>query len=213
MSTKTTGNGSIGVRRWSEIDGAGFVAVVVMTMIFYFAALKPVLDARAIADAQRVELNAQEERASQAAASLQTARQRFEVIRKAIADNPLKLEPLRALNNRLARITAAATARGLEIADIRPSAAVSGTHYMTVPIALNGSGTFRATVGYLHDLHEQFGDIAVTSVKLAAANAQEVQGGGITFQLELLWHASSDQPGAAAAGERFTSIDPSSISR
>src|SRR4051812_9909360 len=113
-------DGRQGVPRFSEIDGAGIVAVIVLSAIFYFVAFAPTMQRRESSAAQRQLLANQTQKAADAAAALHTAQDRLAAAQKQISDNPQKLEPVRALNNRLAGITAAATARKLELADIRP---------------------------------------------------------------------------------------------
>ncbi len=102
---------------------------------------------------------------------------------------------MRALNNRLARVAALATGRGLDIADIRPGAASFGSHCTTVPISLTGSGSFDNCVRYLHQLREQFRDTAVISVKLNG-NPEDALAPA-SFQLELRWYADPELTPAA----------------
>jgi hypothetical protein len=192
MSNKVR-EGQHHVPRFSEIDGAGVTAILVVSAIFYFAALRPMLDQREQAAAQQRQLAMQAQKASDAATALHTAQDRLELVQKQIAENPQKLEPLRALNNRLAGITAAATARQLDIADIRPGSALNGAHYTTVPIAISGSGSFANCVRYLHDLHEKFGDTAVTGVRLTggAQDQASTTAAPLTFRFELRWYAAA----------------------
>jgi Tfp pilus assembly protein PilO len=189
--SKPNETGQHHVPRWSEIDGAGVVAIIVLSAIFYFAALNPMMQKRDAAEAQRLLLAAQAEKATDAAAALHAAQDRLLLVQKQIAESPQKLEPVRALNNRLAGITAAATARQLDIADIRPGAAAVGLHYTTVPIAISGSGSFADCVRYLHDLHRKFGDTAVIGVRLIG-NAQDATPTSalLAFHLDLRWYAA-----------------------
>jgi len=200
MSKANEAAGQHHVPRWSEIDGGGIVAIIVLSAIFYFAALDPVMQRREAAEAQQRMLVAQAQKAADAAIALHTAQDRLAEVQQAIAQSPQKLEPLRALNNRLAGITAAATARQLDIADIRPGAATAGAHYTTVPIAISGSGSFANCVRYLHDLHRSFGDTAVIGVRLMS-NGQDAPATSatLTFHLDLRWYAAG-AAGAAGAG-------------
>jgi Tfp pilus assembly protein PilO len=177
--------------RWNQIDAAGIGAILAMVGLLYFAALRPMMDHRDAVAVQRQLLDAQDQKAADAAASLKTARQRLSDVQRQIADNPQKLEPLRALNNRLAKITTAAAGQGLDLTDIRPGSASVAQHYTTVPITLTGAGSFRNCVRYLHTLHERFGDIAVVSVKITGTPSDTSK--PATFQLDLRWYAAAGQ--------------------
>jgi Tfp pilus assembly protein PilO len=176
------------VPKVSEIDGAGLAVLAGLTILFYFAALKPLLDRQRIEVSQARELEIQHAKADQLSQSLLSAREHLAMIQSAVADSPQKLEPVRALNDRLARITALATARGLDIADIRPGAVAASVHYTTVPISLVGAGGFPNCVRYLHQLHEQFGDTTVTALKLSGT--PEDPNTPPAFQFELRWYAA-----------------------
>jgi Tfp pilus assembly protein PilO len=177
-----------GLQLLSEIDGVGFAVMVGLSILFYFGALKPQLDRQRIERIQERELEIQHAKADQLSHSLDSAREHLATIQSAIADSPQKLEPVHALNDRLASITALATARGLDIADIRPGAVATAVHYTTVPISLVGAGSFPNCVRYLHQLHEQFSDTTVTALKMSGTSEDSTS--PPAFQFELRWYAA-----------------------
>jgi Tfp pilus assembly protein PilO len=187
-----------GIAMVSEIDGAGAVALIVLSVLFYFAAMKPLLDRAHAEEAQRQELELRRAKAEQSALALQATTERLSELRSAIANNPQKLEPVRALNDRLGKIAALATARGLDIGDIRPGAVSVGERYSTVPISLVGTGKFQNCVRYMHDVQQKFGDTTVTAVKLTGT--PDESSGTAAFQFELRWYAAPDAGVVAPRG-------------
>jgi Tfp pilus assembly protein PilO len=173
--------------QFTEVDAIGLLALAGLTALFYFAGLQPMLERQKNVAAQQQELLLKQIQAADAALSLQSATARLATQRKLIADNPLKLQSISDLNNRLARITALATAGGLDIANLQPQAAIDGTQYATVPMELTGTGGFIDCVRYLHDLHEQLPDTTCTAVRLSGS-ADTPATAHFTFQLD--WHAT-----------------------
>jgi Tfp pilus assembly protein PilO len=181
-------NRSNSLPQFTEIDGLGLLAVAALSALFYFVGIGPLLEHQKAAAAQQQELQMKQIAAAAAATDLQTANARLADQRKLIADNPLKLQSLADLNNRLARITALATAGGLDIANLHPQAPIDGTQYATVPMELAGTGGFADCVRYLHDLHEQLPDTTCTAVRLSGSADTPAPA---HFIFELNWHAAS----------------------
>jgi Tfp pilus assembly protein PilO len=181
----------------SEIDGAGIVVLIGLFVLFYFAAFKPLLERQRMEQVQQQELELQRTRADLSAQALQTASEHLKTIKAAISDSPQKLEPAKALNDRLARIAALATARGLDIVDIRPGEVAAAVHYTTVPISLVGTGGFPNCVRYMHEMHQQFSDTTVTSMRLSG-NPDDASASG-TFQFELRWYAAPERGAALSS--------------
>ncbi len=184
--------------RFTEIDAMGLLAIAGLSALFYFAALGPLLAHQKSAAAEQQELQIQKNKVAEVAADLQMANVRLADQRKLIADNPLKLESIDGLNNRLARITALATAGGLEISNLLPSTPINGSQYSTVPMQLTGTGGFASCVRYLHDLHEQLPDTACTAVKLTGTPGTTAPA---NFVFELSWHAAGQAVATTPTGE------------
>jgi Tfp pilus assembly protein PilO len=183
---------------FSEIDALGLLALAGLSVLFYFLVLLPMLTGQKTLAAEQQELQVQKNKAAAVAADLQAANTRLASQRKLIADNPMKLESIGELNNRLARITALATVGGLDIADLRPAAPVNGTQYTTVPMELTGAGGFANCVRYLHELHEQLPDTSCTSVKLTGTPESPA---AAHFEFELSWHAAGQSIAATPTEE------------
>ena len=107
---------------------------------------------------------------------------------QALADTPLRLQPMGAVNQRLALMTNLASEAGLTLNDIQPGKAALGAHFATVPIQVGGSGRFPTIVAFLNRLHTTFPDTGVTSFTLSGAPA--TPGAAVSFKIELAWHAA-----------------------
>jgi Tfp pilus assembly protein PilO len=184
--------------KFTQVDAIGSLAVVGLSALFYFAALAPLLAHQKTADAEQDGLQIAKSKVAEVAVELQTANARLASQRKLIADNPLKLESIGELNNRLARITALATAGGLDIAGLRPNTPVNGAQYATVPMELTGTGGFANCVRYLHELHEQLPDTTCTAVRLTGTPENPA---AAHFVFELSWHAAGDTVAATPTEE------------
>lgn len=179
--------------KWSAMDAGGAAVLLALLVIFHYGALRPALGSHQEMDAQRQQMSVLQRQASSAAAELETANVQLERLRLAVAENPIKLESPAAINSRLAKITELAAGNRLDISDIRPGNAVNAGRYATILISLSGTGRFRDCVYYVHQLHEQLPDTAVTGMKLVGGTGQSNQ--PATFQLTLNWYAAADAQG------------------
>lgn len=179
-------------RQLRAIDAAAVVACVVLTAAVFFAGLRPLMRQREVRVQQRQQLVAHREEVAQVTTTLGAMRQQMITAEQKIAHNTLRLEPLDALNQRVAHITELAGRCGLRIERIRPGTSVAGEHYHTIPIAVAGSGSFQDSTAFIHTLHQTLPDVAVRSLGL------EGRPGGAappTFRFELTWYAAPPPDG------------------
>jgi Tfp pilus assembly protein PilO len=179
-----------------SVDGAGAAACAAVVAALVFGGLLPLLHHRGDAEARRHDLVTQRQRAGAAKASLAKLEKQLAEARSDLARYPVRLEDARRVNHRLARITDLATARGLEVQGVEPGAVTRGPRYQTIALKLTGNGGYRGCVQFLHDLHDQLPDTAVTAVRLAGNPQQD--GAPSTFDFELRWYAAPAQTTAAA---------------
>lgn len=156
----------------------------------YWGGLRPMIQERREQRAQQQQLREQHQQLQERSRQLQQLRQQLALTEQAVASEPLRLEPLTALNQRVAQITGLAGRCGLEVDQIRPGASVAGVHYYTVPIHIEGRGEFHAGVDFLHRLHESLPDVAVPVLSLQGRGA----GGSPAFRFELTWYAAPPTP-------------------
>lgn len=179
------------------IDAAGAAACSTVVAAVIFGGLVPLMHRHGDADARRRDLARQQQRAATAKSSVTMLHARLAQAQADLARNPVRLEDARRINSRLARITALAIGHGLEVQGVEPGNVTRGPRYQTIAMKLTGSGGYRGCVQFLHDLHDQFPDTAVTAVRLSG-NPQDPTATSAAFDFELRWYAAPAQSTAAA---------------
>ena len=179
--------------RW-QVDAAAIASCVVLTLLLYYGGLAPLMHARDTALAQQDELKARQENASSLAASVARVRSQLHSTREAIDKTPLKLQPSRLVNTRLAELTELATAQGLQIEHVEPSASRAAGRYEIVPLRMAGTGRFPTCVRFLNRLRAGFPDTGVAGFQLSGNPSAAGTG---RFELELHWFATPSRPDEA----------------
>ncbi len=185
MSTPTP-NAS-GSALW-QVDLSGFAVCAAMMLVVYLVAVQPLLDRRAEAEDRKQELAQRRQESSDVLAALTSAKRELAVVEQSLAETPLRLQPMGAVNQRLALMTNLASEAGLTLNEIQPGKAALGTHFATVPIQVTGSGRFPTIVAFLNRLHTTFPDTGVTSFSLSGTPA--TPRAPVTFKVDLAWHAA-----------------------
>ena len=171
-----------------QIDLGGFAVCAAMMLVVYLLGVQPLLDRRADAESSRRALSEKRQESADVLSALTTAKRELAGVEQALADTPLRLQPMGAVNQRLARMTALASEAGLTLNEIQPGKAALGTHYATVPIQVAGTGRFPTIVAFLNRLHTTFPDTGVTSFTLSGAPA--TPSAPVAFRIDLAWHAA-----------------------
>jgi hypothetical protein len=109
-------------------------------------------------------------------------------VEQRLVESPLRLQPVSAVNQRLALITELASEQKLKLNEIQPGKAVHGNHYDTVPILITGSGNYRTVAAFLHRLHTTFPDTGVSAFSLSGSPA--TPDAAATFRFSLAWYAA-----------------------
>ncbi len=176
--------------RWWRLDAAAVGACLLMTALLYFGGLEPLMAARDRTASRQKDLEAQREHASALAVSVSRARTQLHAVQEAIRQNPLKLQPSRLVNNRIAELTELANAHELEIEHIEPSPSRNAGRYEVVPLRVAGVGAFPKCVVFLHRLRQGFPDTGVAGFRLSGNPTAPGTG---RFELELQWFAAPNQ--------------------
>jgi Tfp pilus assembly protein PilO len=158
-----------------------------MTLLLYYGGLAPLMRERDSTLAHRDELKARQENASSLAASVARVRSQLNTVREAIDKTPLKLQPSRLVNTRLAELTELATAQGLQIEHVEPSPSRAAGRYEIVPLRMAGMGRFPTCVQFLHKLRSGFPDTGIAGFQLSGNPSAAGTG---RFELELHWFAT-----------------------
>ena len=182
-------------QRLRIIDAVGVAAILAVAAAVYLGGIGPILWQHQQRKVQRQELATQREQADDLQNQLNQLRTQLRRAETAAADHSLRLEPLSALNARVARLTDFANTTGLTVQQVRLGEVVAGTHYHTVPIELSGEGRYSDSSQFLDLVHETMPDVATASVSLRSRPGDE---GDLAFVLHLLWYAAA--PNGASDG-------------
>jgi Tfp pilus assembly protein PilO len=178
------------------IDLAGAAACAALVAAMIFGALLPLLRHRNDAQTARQELLKEHRRVETAKAAVTAIQAQIAGAQTALRGHPVRLEDVRSINRRLARINALAAGRGLDVQGVEPGAVVRGMRYQTIDVKLTGGGGYEGCARFLRDLHDAFPDTAVIALKLYGS-PQEVDA-PLSFDLQLRWYAAPSHATAAA---------------
>jgi Tfp pilus assembly protein PilO len=185
------------------VDAGGAAIALALSALFYVAAVQPAMDHRQTSATQHLRVAAAEQQAAGLQLQLQAAADQLAAMRH--GQSGPTLEPVAALNRRLSEIAALAAAHRLDLAAIRPGAAVPVSRYIALPISLSGTGSFRNCVEFLHDLHDRLPDVSATALNLTAVEAGAAAPMA-RFQLELRWYAAGAAPAAVSTSAAVASL-------
>jgi len=177
------------VNLWDNwrIDAAGAGSCILLTLLFYFAAILPLIDRHRLAEVQQSELRDKLASVSKGDSLLLSLNSRLQSAKLALDESPLLLQDASSANKRLAEISKLAAECNLKINEIQCGSYVSTSHYLAVPIQLNGSGTYQTCTLFLNRMKKGFTDISVVSMNMTAV--QDGRTAGSNMQLELKWYA------------------------
>jgi Tfp pilus assembly protein PilO len=174
--------------RWWRIDAAGLFVCAALTVFVYATSLHPILVRQVDAVQQAIELDNNKSESENVLSSLTELKRSLANIEQKLAESPLRLHPVTAVNQRIAAITGFADKSGLQINKIQPAAPIAGTHYDTVPIHLAGLGNYQKVAAFLHQLHSAFPDMGVIAFDLTGKPADPKQ--PAEFRFQLAWFAA-----------------------
>ena len=181
------------------VDAAGIVASVLVLLVFYLAAIGPLLQQRSAAAGLRREVRAQREKVADLQAAEATVRQRLAAVQQELAASPLQLDSAAHINRRIAGLTEFFSSCALHIDSVKTGQVSSGLQYDLVPIAIVGRGGYQQCVRLLHGLGSMFPDMAVIRVELAGNPATPSALEKCRF--DLFWYATPGQPAGRTAND------------
>lgn len=173
---------------WMKLDLTAIGVCLAMTLVVFVLGVQPLLSRKSDIARRQRELAESREQAQTLAASLTGLRRELAGVEHSLAASPLRLQPVSAVNQRLAMITQLAAQQQLTLNEIQPGKAASGTHYDTVPLVLTGSGNYRTLAAFLHRLHQTFPDTGVAAFALRGNPAAPQT--PATFRFNLSWYAA-----------------------
>lgn len=186
MTTRKTGKSS-GPGLW-RVYACALAACGALSAGAYLLGVEPIRAEHAAYRADAVELENRHRKASDLAKALQAAGRKLEDTRTEVANLPLRLQPAKAINGRLARLADLAASCGLSVDEMQPGQPTDAPQCQMVPIHIGGNGTYPAAGVFLHQMRLRFPDVGLRTFELTNANPAAVTPVG-QFRAELVWFA------------------------
>ena len=180
-----TRNKTASSKLWT-VDLAGVLLCALVTAAIYFAGIAPLLADRTAQDALRTRLVQDEAAARSLKATVLNLQRRLENVRQTFPEKPVVLQSADKLNQQLGDLIGLARQCGLNVEQVRPGESRTTKHYLKTTIRINASGDHTQCVNFLGRLHEQFADMAVDRITLAA-NPQEKHPIA-QYEIDVVWH-------------------------
>ena len=166
--------------------GAG--GMVALSLLGYFAGLRPLLQQHDHSTNQRRMLVAETARAEDLQKQERALDRSLVRTRQALADSPLTLQIASFRNERLALLTDLAAAHGLTVDGIQSGDVERDEHFDRVPIVLSGKGSFPNCGRFLHRLNRTFPDMGVKSFHVNGQPGRKPR--DVTFSYDMIWYAA-----------------------
>jgi Tfp pilus assembly protein PilO len=175
-------------------DAAGIGVCAVVSLVFYWVGIAPVMQSRSTAAGQRRDLEAALTKIARVQTATAGVRQQLAHVQGALAASAIKLEPAAHVNKRVVGLTQFFSGSGLEVDDVQTGAVRSGPQYDLVPITVVGQGPYKECIRFFHGLVAAFPDVSVVRIELSGTPPPPVPE---KFQFEFLWYAAPGKPAVA----------------
>jgi len=185
-----------GLKLW-QIDAAGLALCAGLGALWYFGGLQPLSAAAETREMLQAQLSEEDGRLSDANSLRSAHRRSLNKLEEQIKSGSVTLQRLEQLNGRIATLTTLAQAHHLRVDEIRPGAPVTLPRYITVPIRLEGAGSYSDAARFVHGLHVDLRDLGVAGFDLRAE--PEAPDKTPTFAFSLIWYAKTAVPPAQTA--------------
>ena len=178
------------------VDAIGIAVLALLTAVFAFGLVAPLALRGRIAAARAEATVRQKQRLGGLTNQVHAAATSRDAARARLAASPLRLDPVGAMNRRLADVVSLAGACGVTVVDLKPGDPVKGHRCVTVPVRLTGRGNYRDVVAMLRRLQDALSDVHVTAFHLVGS--PDDSSGVSSCVLDLRWRASAADGGGAS---------------
>ncbi len=182
-ATTTRGERAIPANAVHALGGAGALA---LGAVFVALVLAPLQQRRAQASEDAANLSEAQASLASTDAKISAARKQVETLQRQLADS-VQLQSPQSVNRVVQQVTDAASAAGLEVAQVTPGekSASVGREFAVVPIHLVATGTFAQTIGFLEQSNRAFRDVATRGMSVRRVESDV---GKVQVTLDLAWH-------------------------
>jgi Tfp pilus assembly protein PilO len=175
--------------KWLSIDASAVGACAAATLLVYLLGFGPLLSQREAIDAQRQDMEQTRDKGERLQGTSRVLRARLATAQSQLATSHLRLQSIRQLNQRLSELAEFSQKSGLEMQDVRPGTLTRAARYAQMQIHVSGNGSYPNCTAFFHDLHQRFGDMAISSFDLRNGNAPNAPA---TFSFDIAWFVSAD---------------------
>jgi len=166
----------------------------VLSLVFYWVTIEPLVQGRAIVAGQRRDLAAEQTRITRVQTATAGVHEQLARVRAALAASTIRLEPAAHVNTRVVGLTQFFSDCGLEVDDVQTGAVRSGPQYDLVPITVVGRGPYNECISFFHGLVAAFPDMSAVRIELSGTPGPAAPE---KFQFEFLWYAAPGKPAVA----------------
>ncbi len=172
------------------MDAIGIAIIIAAALPLLFPGVNPLLRSTEHIDQLRTQLAVARRNEKDVNEFLVDQRARLAEIRISLRKERIRLESARNVNQRIASLTTLAAGTGLNVDEVLPGQAKRSTRFDSVPVRMNGTGSYPNCVAFLCKLTKTFPDTSVGSFELAGD--PERPGSPARFHLDLVWYAEAE---------------------
>ncbi len=176
-----------------HIDIAGAAIIIATALPLLMPGVNPLLRSGSLLEQQQAQLAIALRNEKELNDFLVDQRGRLAEIQAGLAKENIRLESARNINQRIARLTSLAAGTGLNVNEVLPGATMRGERFDSVPVRMNGTGSYPTCVAFLCKLTSTFPDTSVNSFELAGD--PQKPGSPAEFHVDLIWHAAAEDSG------------------
>ena len=175
----------------------GVVALVLIGLLAYYAAFRPLIQRHAFVSDEHSLINSTRAKLGQQQLKIAVQRELLAACRQSYQSHVIRLESSRKLNDRLASVSEVASRNDALIDDLQPDKSAAGVQFDSQPIHMTGSATLPAFARLLHQLRSEQADVGITTFDLTNTSRDEA---AAKFTLNLVWYTEAAVKKDAPAG-------------
>lgn len=179
-----------------HIDLAGVAIMVAAALPLLLPRVNPLLRSTEYIEQQRAQLAIARRNEKDLNDFLVDQRGRLAEIRASLRKEKIRLESAQNVNQRIASLTSLAAGTGLNVDEVLPGQTKRSPRFDSVPVRMNGTGSYPTCVAFLCKLTKTFPDTSVDSFELAGD--PQKPGSPAKFHVDLIWYAAAEADNAPA---------------
>ena len=173
-----------------QIDLAGLIVCIGVSVAAYFLGLDPLLQQRSRMTAQRGELVEEKRQCVMLEAALTTLKKKAIGIRQELTEADVALESKDRINHRLTELATVLGCGEMQIDAVHTGQISKGRYCDLVPIRISGQSSYLESAAAFHELYRTLRDVSIVGFKLEGASGSSGQ--ARSFRIDMFWYAAPD---------------------